>query len=75
MEVSGSIVATSHTRRPLAVILKDVNCRKEYMNIENLSADNIIKLIIAEQIVVLKEKQDFEGVEKRLNMLELHYIK
>ena len=45
------------------------------MNIENLSADNIIKLIIAEQIVVLKEKQDFEGVEKRLNMLELHHIK
>ena len=44
------------------------------MNIENLSADNIIKLIIAEQIVVLKEKQDFEGVEKRLNMLDLHTV-
>ena len=45
------------------------------MNIEKLSADNIIKLIISEQIVVLKEKQDFKNKKKRLNMLELHYIK
>ena len=41
------------------------------MTIENLSSENKIKLIIAEQAVLLKDKQDFEGVEKRLNMLEL----
>jgi hypothetical protein len=45
------------------------------MKIENLSAENKIKLIIAEQVVVLKEKQDFESVEKRLNMLDLHTVK
>jgi hypothetical protein len=45
------------------------------MKIENLSAENKIKLIIAEQVVVLKEKQDFESVEKRLNMLGLHTVK
>jgi hypothetical protein len=44
------------------------------MKIENLSAENIIKLIIAEQAVVFKEKQDFESIEKRLNMLDLHTI-
>ena len=45
------------------------------MDIENLSAENKIKLIIAEQVVILKEKQDFESVEKRLNMLDLHIVK
>ena len=45
------------------------------MNIENFSAENIIKIVIAEQIVVLKEKKDFESVEKRLNMLDLHIVK
>lgn len=44
------------------------------MRIEDLSAENKIKLIIAEQIVILKEKQDFESVEKRLNMLDLHTV-
>lgn len=45
------------------------------MKIENLSAENKIKLIIADQIVTLKEKRDFESVEKRLNMLDLHTVK
>lgn len=45
------------------------------MDIENLSAENIIKLIIAEQVVILKEKMDIESVEKRLNMLDLHIVK
>ena len=45
------------------------------MDIKNLSAENKIKLIISEQVVALKEKGDFENVEKRLNMLDLHTIK
>ena len=45
------------------------------MSIENLSAENKIKLIIADQIVIFKEKQDFKSVEKRLNMFDLHTIK
>jgi hypothetical protein len=45
------------------------------MEIENLSPENKIKLIIADQIVTLKEKKDFESVEKRLNMLDLHTVK
>ncbi len=45
------------------------------MRIEDLSAENKIKLIIAEQIVILKEKSDFENVEKRLDMLHLHTVK
>ena len=44
------------------------------MRIEDLSAENKIKLIIAEQIVTFKEKKDFEMVEKRLNMLDLHTV-
>ena len=44
------------------------------MRIEDLSAENKIKLIIAEQIVILKEKSDFENVEKRLDMLDLHTV-
>lgn len=44
------------------------------MKIEDLSAENKIKLIIAEQIVILKEKSDFENVEKRLDMLDLHTV-
>ena len=45
------------------------------MEIKSLSAENKIKLIIAEQVVILKEKSDFENVEKRLDMLDLHTIK
>jgi hypothetical protein len=45
------------------------------MKIENLSAENKIKLIISEQALVFKEKQDFESLEKRLNMLDLHTVK
>ena len=44
------------------------------MKIENLSVENKIKLIIAEQTLMFKEKQDFESVEKRLNMLDLHTV-
>ena len=45
------------------------------MIIENLSAENKIKLIIADQIVIFKEKLNFKSVEERLNMLDLHTIK
>ena len=63
---------TSQSRKTLAVILRKT--AEKSMNIENLSTENKIKLIIAEQTLVFKEKQDFESVEKRLNMLDLHTV-
>ena len=44
------------------------------MGIENLSAENKIKLIIAKQIVVLSETENFELLTERLNMLNLKHI-
>lgn len=41
------------------------------MKIEELSAENKVKLIIAEQIVIFKEKGEFEPLKKRLDMLNL----
>ena len=42
--------------------------------IKNISFDNIIKLVIAEQIVGFKNKGDYKTMEKRLNMLALHIV-
>lgn len=39
------------------------------MDIENLSAENKLKLVIAEMIVINKQKGDFETMLKRLDML------
>ena len=44
------------------------------MDIKNLSPENKIKLIIAEQIIIFKENGNFKGVEERLNMLNLKII-
>ncbi len=44
------------------------------MNLEELSAENKIKLIIVKQIAVLSEIENFELLTERLNMLDLKHI-